>query len=196
MTDFKQTPSQTVGPYFAYGLTPTQYGYDLKSLFGPVLAQPHTPGESIRLTGRVLDAAGNPIHDAMIEISQVDAAGRYPANAAEVAATGFRGFGRMGTGTLAGNRFEFVTVKPAATGDGQAPHINLIVMMRGLLSHAFTRVYFSDEQAANDADPVLADVAPDRRSTLIACREEQPGGVVYHFDIRMQGPDETVFFDV
>ena len=195
MTAYLQTPSQTVGPYFAYGLTPTQYGYDLKSLFGPALADAQAPGQHILLVGRVLDGAGAPINDAMIEISQVDAAGRYPASAADVTASGFRGFGRMGTGTLADHRFEFRTVKPGACGDGQAPHISVIVTMRGMLSHAFTRVYFSDEAAANATDPVLQSVPADRRATLIAVRQEQPGGIVYRFDIRMQGPQETVFFD-
>ena len=76
MTQHKQTPSQTVGPYFAYGLAPTQYGYDFKSLFTPVLAQPHAEGEHIRITGRVLDGAGKPVNDALIEINQPDANGQ------------------------------------------------------------------------------------------------------------------------
>ncbi|MEI7447504.1 MAG: protocatechuate 3,4-dioxygenase subunit alpha [Burkholderiales bacterium] len=192
-----QTPSQTVGPYFAYGLVPTQYGYPLASLFGPELAQPHTPGEPIVITGRVLDGRGEPISDALLEISQVDASGRRPQGRAEVAATGFRGFGRMGTGTLPGNVFAFRTVKPGPTPDGQAPHVDVIVSMRGLLVHAFTRIYFDDEAAANARDPVLATVPAERRGTLIARREVQAGGtVVYRFDVHMQGEAETVFFDV
>ena len=90
----------------------------------------------------------------------------------------------------------FDTVKPGAIGEGHAPHLNVIVFMRGLLSHAFTRVYFSDEAQANEADPVLAEVPADRRATLIAAREDTAGGVVYRFDIHMQGDHETVFFDV
>lgn len=191
-----QTPSQTVGPYFAYGLASTQYGYDFRSLFGAELAEPRTPGTPILITGRVLDGNLEPIGDAMLEIQHADAQGRRPATPADVAASGFRGFGRMGTGTLPGNRFAFRTIKPGATADGQAPHVDVIVTMRGLLSHAFTRIYFDDEAGANAADPVLATVPADRRATLIARRDPQPGGLVYHFDIHMQGDAETVFFDV
>ena len=191
-----QTPSQTVGPYFAYGLTSTQYGYAFRTLFGAELAEPRTPGEPIVITGRVLDGNGEPIHDAMLEIQHADASGRHVRTPADVAATGFRGFGRMGTGTLPGHAFAFRTVKPGATPDGQAPHVDVIVSMRGLLSHAFTRIYFDDETAANAKDPVLAAVPAERRATLVATRDVQPGGVVYRFDIRMQGDAETVFFDV
>lgn len=191
-----QTPSQTVGPYFAYGLTPEQYGYDWHSLFTAVIAEPRVPGEHIRIVGRVLDGEDRPVDDAMVELSQVDARGRRVASRAEALAGGFHGFGRAGTGTAADHSFEFHTVKPGAIGDDQAPHIDVIVTMRGLLSHAFTRIYFDDLAQANAGDPVLAAVAPERRATLIARREEQPGGVVYRFDIRMQGPLETVFFDL
>jgi protocatechuate 3,4-dioxygenase, alpha subunit len=193
---FGQTPSQTVGPYFAYGLTSTQYGYPFRALFGSDLAEPRTPGEPIVITGRVLDGNGEPIGDAMLEIQQADSRGHRPASAADVEASGFRGFGRMGTGTLPGHHFAFRTVKPGTTPDGQAPHIDVIVSMRGLLVHAFTRFYFDDEAEANARDPVLRSVPADRRGTLIAMREALPGGVVYRIDIRMQGPGETVFFDV
>jgi protocatechuate 3,4-dioxygenase alpha subunit len=148
------------------------------------------------ITGRVLDGNGEPIPDAMVEIQHADARGHRPGSRAEVAATGFRGFGRMGTGTLPGHVFAFRTIKPGATPDGQAPHVDVIVTMRGLLSHAFTRIYFDDEAAANAADPVLASVPAERRATLVATRDVQPGGVVYRFDVRMQGDAETVFFDV
>jgi len=192
----KQTPSQTVGPYFAYGLTPEQYGYDFRSLFGPVLAEPQAPGEHMRLTGRVFDGDGVPVNDAMIEILQADAQGRFVASRAEAAASGFRGFGRCGTGTHASLHYWFDTVKPGAAAAGDAPHIDVIVTMRGILSHAFTRVYFEDEAEANSRDPVLAALPAERRATLIARRAAQPGGVSYRFDIRMQGPKETVFFDL
>jgi protocatechuate 3,4-dioxygenase alpha subunit len=191
-----QTPSQTVGPYFAYGLVPAQYGYDLRSLFDDQVAAPLTPGQAIVIHGCVYDGAGAAIGDAMIEIQQADAQGRHAADPAGVAATGFRGFGRMGTGTLPGNAFRFRTVKPGATPDGQAPHVDVILTMRGLLVHAFTRIYFDDEPAANAADPVLAQVPSERRRTLVATREPHDGAVVYRFDIRMQGERETVFFDV
>lgn len=191
-----QTPSQTVGPYFAYGLTPRQYFYDHGSAYTPVLAEAHAAGEHITLTGQVLDGEGKPINDAMIEIAQLDAAGHEVISEAQARASGFRGFGRCGTGTDAANRFHFRTVKPASGGPGEAPHIEVIVLMRGMLSHAFTRVYFDDEAAANADDTVLASVPTERRATLLARREVTPGGVVYHFDIRMQGPQETVFFDL
>src|SRR5690606_4491471 len=108
----------------------------------------------------------------------------------------FTGFGRCGTGTDPENRFVFDTIKPGPPGDGQAPHINVIVFMRGLLSHVFTRIYFDDEAEANARDPVLASVDEARRPTLIAARQTTPAGTVYRFDLHMQGPDETVFFDV
>jgi len=192
----RQTPSQTVGPYFAYGLTPEQYGYDYKSLFGPVLAEPQAPGEHIRLTGRVFDGDGVPVNDAMIEILQADSRGRYVESRAEAQAAGFRGFGRCGTGTHASLHYWFDTVKPGSAGAGEAPHIDVIVMMRGTLSHAFTRVYFEDETEANARDSVLAALPAERRATLVARREAQPCGATYRFDIRMQGPKETVFFDL
>lgn len=193
---YRQTPSQTVGPYFAYGLTPEQYGYELTSLADGALADDTVSGERITFLGQVIDGEGNVIPDAMIEIWQADGEGRYahPADA-RGSNTGFTGFGRMGTGTDAENRFIFTTVKPGAIGNGQAPHINITVFMRGILTHAFTRAYFSDQEEANGLDPVLASVPADRRQTLIARREDGPTGPVYRFDIRMQGDDETVFFD-
>ena len=89
-----QTPSQTVGPYFAYGLTPEQYGYAYGSVFGPVLARPHAHGAHIRIIGQVLDGEGTPIDDALVEILHADAAGRYVTSAAQAEADGFAGFGR------------------------------------------------------------------------------------------------------
>ncbi len=193
----KQTPSQTVGPYFAYGLLPEQYGYEYTSAHGPVMCNEDEPGEHIRVLGRVLDGAGKAVNDAMIELWQADAQGRYahPADPRGKAIS-FKGVGRCGTGTTADSHFRFETVKPGAIGDGQAPHINVIVTMRGMLSHAYTRIYFSDEADANAGDPVLNSVPAERRKTLLARREEHPGGVSYRFDIRMQGAEETVFFDV
>jgi protocatechuate 3,4-dioxygenase, alpha subunit len=193
----KQTPSQTVGPFFAYGLTPEQYGYPFRSIAGASLAGEDTPGERIRITGRVLDGDGVPVPDAMIELWQADGLGRY-AHPADQRGSNlrFKGFGRCGTGTDPEHRFAFDTIKPGRVGDGQAPHINLIVFMRGMLTHVYTRIYFEDEAEANAADPVLASVEEARRGTLIAARETTPAGTVYRLDLRMQGPDETVFFDV
>lgn len=196
MSQLKQTPSQTVGPYFAYGLTPTQYGYDLKSLFTPVLAQPHAQGEHIRITGQVFDGAGQSVLDALVEISQPDASGRPVTSVADAQAKGFTGFGRCGTGTLPDHHFAFDTVKPGAAAAGQAPFINVCVTMRGLLVHTFSRIYFDDEAAANSKDAVLASVPAERRNTLIARRTMTGAGPVYRFDIHMQGEKETVFFDL
>ncbi|MBB1602705.1 protocatechuate 3,4-dioxygenase subunit alpha [Variovorax sp. UMC13] len=195
-SNFGQTPSQTVGPYFAYGLTATQYGYDFDQPFDATLALDGAAGERIRLEGRVIDGDGQPIFDAMIEISQPDGEGRYPRSVEQAQARGFRAFGRCGTGTDAQKRFVFHTVKPGAEAPGEAPHINVIVTMRGLLLHAFTRIYFSDEAAANAGDAVLQSVPAARRPTLVAERIAQDGAVTYRFDIRMQGADETVFFDI
>ncbi|SDC60668.1 protocatechuate 3,4-dioxygenase subunit alpha [Paraburkholderia lycopersici] len=192
----KETPSQTVGPYFAYGLCPQQYDFDLKSLFTADVAGPETPGEHITLIGRVLDGDGNAVFDAMLEFSQVDANGRYPASREEIAQNGFRGFARVGTGADPQHRFVVRTVKPGSEAAGEAPHLNVIVMMRGMLTHTFTRIYFEDEAAANAEDPVLAAVPEARRDTLVARRSEQAGSIVYTFDIRMQGECETVFFDL
>ncbi len=189
----EQTPSQTVGPYFAYCLTPRQYGYNFTGIAGPQMVDEQIQGERIRVTGRVLDGEGLPVSDAMIEIWQADSTGGYPEASRQ---DGFTGFGRVGTGTDRHNRFWFDTIKPGATPDGQAPHLNVMVFMRGLLSHLYTRIYFSDEDALNAADPVLGSVEETRRQTLIARREETPDGTVYRFDIHMQGASETVFFDV
>ena len=192
-----QTPSQTVGPFFAYGLTPQQYGYPYRSAFAEKVAAEDTPGRHIRIEGRVYDGEGQPIDDALSEIWPADAEGRYPHPADRRGANApFRGFGRCGTGWDGESRFVFHTVKPGAPDNGQAPHINVIVLMRGLLTHAYTRIYFADEAEANAADPVLGSVPEERRATLLAEPVETPGGVVYRFDIHMQGSRETVFFDV
>ena len=187
----KQTPSQTIGPYFAYGLTPEQYGYDYKQLAGNTLTEEGV--EQIRIHGQVFDGNGESIRDAMLEIWQADSQGRYahPGDP-RVANTEFRGFSRFSTGTLANHFYDFETVKPGAIGDGQAPHITVVIFMRGLLNHVYTRIYFPDETLANEADPVLSLVDPDRRDTLIAQQEAEGS---YRFDIHMQGKRETVFFD-
>jgi protocatechuate 3,4-dioxygenase alpha subunit len=193
MSDWKQTPSQTVGPYFAYGLTARQYNYPQTSIADGTMAGEDVEGERIRVEGRVLDGDGVPVPDAMIEIWQADAQGRF-AHPADTRGSnaGFTGFGRTGTGTDPKCRFIFDTIKPGAAADGEAPHLNVIVFMRGLLTHVYTRIYFADEAAANAADPVLSAVPADRRDTLIATRE----GNTYRLDIHMQGPKETVFFEV
>lgn len=195
-----QSPSQTVGPYFAYGLTAAQYGYPHSTVVTPDLANEGTEGHHIRLAGQVFDGEGKPVDDAMIEIWQANAHGRYrhPADGRQDNRLDpdFSGFGRSGTGADRAARFIFDTVKPGPIGDGQAPHLNMIVMMRGLLVHVFTRVYFDDEAEANAFDPVLALVPATRRHTLIASRQPAGSSALYRFDIHMQGPNETVFFDL
>jgi protocatechuate 3,4-dioxygenase alpha subunit len=194
-----QTPSQTIGPFFAYCLTPASYGH--AGIATNVLVAPETAGETIRITGCLLDGAGAPINDALIEVWQANAAGRYnhPEDRREdvVLEPGFKGFGRCMTDEK--GRFSFDTIKPGRVpGQGnrlQAPHVSIIVQARGMQSHAYGRIYFSDEADANGEDPVLASIEQSRRGTLIARREDSDAGAVYHFDIHMQGPEETVFFD-
>ena len=195
----KQTPSQTVGPFFSYGLTPEEYGK--AGITSQTLINTQTQGERIRIEGRILDGQGQGISDALVEIWQANSTGRYhhPSdNRADVALDNhFNGFGRAATD--ANGAFWFETIKPGAVpGRGntlQAPHINIVVMMRGLLSHVYTRLYFADETEANSDDPVLALVEEARRSTLLAQCEETLSGTVFRFDIQMQGNNETVFFD-
>lgn len=195
----KQTASQTIGPYFAIGLTPEKMGR--AGIVSNRLVAETTPGEHIHIEGRVVDGAGEGVSDALVELWQANAAGRYrhPEDRREELALdgGFVGFGRAMTDGA--GAFSFVTVKPGRVpGQGnrlQAPHVSLIVQARGMLSHAFTRFYFSDEEAANAEDPVLGSIEAARRPTLIARREDTAGGPVYRLDIVLQGEGETVFFD-
>ena len=182
-----QTPSQTAGPFFGHGLAARQYGYDHTQIADGALVGPGDAAR-IRVTGILYDGEGVPIRDALVEIWQADGQGRYGAD-------GFRGFGRVGTGTSDDGAFAFETIKPGRNG-GAAPFLSVIVSMRGLLSHVYTRAYFDDEAAANAEDAVLSDVAILRRRTLMARRVDGAAPPTYRFDIRMQGDDETVFFDV
>ena len=192
----KQTPSQTVGPFFAFGLTAEQYGYPLSSIASANIASGASDGHQIVIEGRVLDGSGEAIADAMVEFWQADAMGRYahPLDPRGSNAS-FRGFGRVGTGTDPERRFIFQTIKPGSIDGIQAPHISVHVLMRGMLVHVHTRLYFSDEAAANDRDPALGSVPLARRETLIARLQPGAGTPVYRFDIHMQGERETVFFN-
>lgn len=195
----KQTPSQTIGPFFAYGLTPGQYGYEFADLAGANLLAdcPNESGQQIEIVGQVYDGEGQLVSDAMIEIWQADSQGRYahPQDPRQ-SNTGFSGFGRYGTGTEPDSAFRFRTIKPGSVDGRQAPHINVVVFARGMLSHAYTRIYFADEATANEADGVLQSVPEERRSTLVAAVREADGAIAYRFDIHLQGENETVFFDV
>ena len=184
----RQTPSQTVGPFFGVGLTRT-------TALQHVLVTGATDGERIRIEGQVFDGAGRGVEDALVEIWQANAHGRYrhPFDHGPAPLDpSFVGFGRCPTG--ANGTFAFDTIKPGAIAARQAPHINVIVFSRGMLVHAFTRVYFSDD--AHDGDRVLASVDADRRATLVASRHVGPEGrILYRWNIHLQGETETVFFD-
>lgn len=192
----RQTPSQTVGPYFTMRLSGEGEN---------VLTTPEALGERIRIEGRVLDGDRQHIEDALIELWQADSAGRYhhPADDRTDAPLdpAFGGFGRCASDFQTGDYF-FLTVKPGPVphpdGGMQAPHISLTIQARGMLDPTFTRIYFDDETAANAEDPVLQSVPEARRPTLIAARVENGDSSVptYRFDIRYQCDDETVFFDV
>lgn len=191
----RQTPSQTVGPFFSYSLTPEQYAYDYNSLVNGFLIDDDSEGERIFITGNIYDGKGQSIPDALIEIWHCDGKGNYRLEPINRKNGGFRGFGRLGTGTDVNHRFLFTTVKPGCV-EGHAPHINVILFMRGSLHALYTRLYFSDEAAANSRDELLQAIPPERRKTLIAQRKEFAGGTAYHYDVHMQGEYETVFFDV
>jgi protocatechuate 3,4-dioxygenase alpha subunit len=184
-----ETPSQTVGPFWSIGLP-----WGSSSTFA---GEP--PDGAIRVFGHVLDGAGDPVPDAIVESWQADADGRFdhpddPRGA--VAWDGFRGFARSCVDGDGG--YEIVTVMPGripVPGDGgdalQAPHLLVSVFARGLLDRVVTRIYFADQDAANAADPILAALPQERRATLLAQPEGDAG---YRLDIHLQGPRETVFF--
>jgi protocatechuate 3,4-dioxygenase, alpha subunit len=190
------TPSQTVGPFFKYGLTPGG-DYEWDDAFTNNLVTADASGERIRLAGRVFDGDAKPVPDAMLEIWQADSQGRFsdPQDPRALPNSIFKGFGRCGTDP--DGCFTFETIKPGLVPDTdgrpQAPHLLLAIFARGMLMQLYTRIYF-DGEAANTVDPVLALVPVERRGTLIAARE--PGSKVYHLDICLQGDNETVFFDV
>jgi protocatechuate 3,4-dioxygenase alpha subunit len=182
------TPFQTVGPFFDFGL---------EIAGGEIVASDAAAGEHIHIEGTVRDGAGDPVPDALIEVWQANAAGRYrhPEDTTGAALDeACDGFGRVGT--TGDGRFSFRTVLPGAVpgpgGQPQAPHLVVSVLARGVLTRLATRIYF-EGHAANAADPVLALVPEARRETLIA-RHSGPGHFV--FDIVLQGAGETVFFDV
>jgi protocatechuate 3,4-dioxygenase alpha subunit len=183
------TPSQTVGPYFSMRLAGE--GQNILT----------TRDDRIVITGAVFDGAGNHIEDAFLEIWQAGPSGRYrhPDDRRGMETEpSFTGFGRTATDFETGE-YRFETLKPGRVPDPegafQAPHISLIVQGRGMLNPVFTRIYFSDEDEANADDLVLRSVPESRRRTLVAELQEGSNPPVYRFDIRMQGDDETVFFD-
>lgn len=200
----KETASQTAGPYVHIGLAPRQAGFDIFDRnFTNVMVTPETKGERVTIEGHVIDGSGTLVRDALLEVWQANAAGRYhhPADGSGRAIDpAFRGWGRAVADFDTG-LYTFETIKPGTVVDERgremAPHVVFWVVARGINIGLSTRMYFGDEVAANAADPVLNLIEWEvRRKTLIAEREARDGRAVYHFDIRLQGADETVFFDV
>jgi protocatechuate 3,4-dioxygenase alpha subunit len=187
-----ETPSQTVGPYFTMRLS------------GPglnVVAGADPAAERIVIAGQVLDGERKYIEDALLEIWQANPAGRYnhPDDTRDVPLeSSFTGFARAASDFQTG-AYRFETVKPGRVPDlegaFQAPHISLIVQARGMLNPVFTRIYFSDEEVANDDDLLLRGIPAERRPSLIAERVPGTDPKEYRFDVKFQGGDETVFLD-
>lgn len=198
----RESPSQTAGPYVHIGLAPGAAGFDIYNReLGWDIAGPNAAGERIRVEGLVIDGIGSPVKDVLLEAWQANAEGVYahPEHTGEVE-DGFRGWGRVITDFDSGE-WGFDTIKPGAVmgrnGQMMAPHINLWIVARGINIGLSTRIYFSDEEDANAADPVINLVEWERRrQTLIARRSQRDGKVIYRFDIKLQGQDETVFFDI
>ncbi|TPG53687.1 protocatechuate 3,4-dioxygenase subunit alpha [Roseomonas nepalensis] len=201
-----ETPSQTAGPYVHIGLIPRQAGFAIfEADLGTALVTPETKGERIRVEGRIFDGTGALVRDAMVELWQADAAGRYASPADQQggkdADPAFRGWGRTGTDFATGLWF-FDTIKPGPVEGRRghrlmAPHLSLWITARGINLGLHTRLYFGDEEARNAEDPVLNIIEqPERRKTLVARREERDGVPTYVLDIRLQGEGETVFFDI
>jgi protocatechuate 3,4-dioxygenase, alpha subunit len=189
-TDLVPTPSQTVGPFFRIELTTDEHC--VKCVAGP-----QAKGERVWITFRVLDGDGAPVDDAMLEIWQADWNGKYkhpddlqPKEFDQ----GWIGFGRIATGEDGSCVLE--TIKPGRVAHStlQAPHLTIALFARGLLKQLYTRIYFSGD-AANDEDPILHLIPPDRRDTLMARPDPARRGY-WLFDVRLQGDRETVFFDV
>ncbi len=202
--DLHETPSQTGGPYVHIGLLPQQAGIDVfEHNFNNDLVKHNPQGQRIRIEGQVFDGLGLPLRDVLVEIWQADSNGVYPSKAdfqGKDVDPNFQGWGRAGADFDTGI-WSFNTIKPGTVpgrkASIQAPHVNLIVFARGINLGLNTRVYFEDEAEANAQDPVLNSIEwVPRRQTLIAKREERDGEIVYRFDIRIQGDNETVFFDI
>ncbi len=196
----KETPSQTAGPYVHIGCTPNFCGITgvYKADLGVAMTNDKTLGERITIRGRVFDGTGTPLRDALLEIWQADSNGFYnsPSELRGMVDPNFTGWGRCPTDMETGE-FVFETIKPGQVPfkDGRlmAPHITVWIVARGINIGLQTRIYFDDEKAANDKDPILMRIEHKSRvPTLIAKRE----GSTYLFDIHLQGDKETIFFDV
>lgn len=192
--DLQESASQTAGPYVHIGCTPNAVG--LHGLYaedlGAVMVRDGAQGERITITGQIFDGTGTPLRDAMVEIWQADAAGKY-----EDGDPAFTGWGRCATDLKTGD-YRFDTIKPGAVaGPGdttQAPHISFWIVARGINLGLNTRLYFPGEADANAADPILARI--EHRARVATLMAEETGAGAYRFDIHLQGDKETVFFDV
>lgn len=187
----KETPSQTGGPYVHIGLLPVAAGLATRTQ-----EQPHIlegAGERIRLTGVVMDGSGHPVRDALLELWQADRDGRHNAG-------GFLGWGRAAADPASGE-WVFETIRPGVVpwrdGRPQAPHVSLLIFARGINIHLHTRLYFPEDAAALEADPVLRSIEQaGRRATLVAARTGAADLPTYRLVIQLQGEAETVFFDM
>ena len=196
----KETPSQTAGPYVHIGLTPNfcEIGGVYQADLGSHMVNEQTKGQRITITGRVIDGAGVPLRDALVEIWQADAAGLYnsPTEIRGSADPNFSGWGRCATGAEDGV-FTFETVKPGVVPYSRdrkmAPHISFWIVARGINVGLQTRMYFPDEAEANAADPLLARIEHRHRVATLVATGAAPN---YVFDIHLQGEKETVFLDI
>ncbi|MBM6583622.1 protocatechuate 3,4-dioxygenase subunit alpha [Microvirga sp. BT689] len=204
LATLKESPSQTAGPYIHIGATPNWVEITgvWEEDLGLVLIGPETKGEHIIIKGRVFDGSGTPLKDALIEIWQADADGLYnsPEEKRGKADPNFVGWGRQPTDGVTGE-YRFETIKPGRVpykdGRPMAPHITFWIVARGINIGLHTRLYFSDEEAANAECPVLARIEHKHRvQTLVATRGQENGLPTYTFDIHLQGEKETVFFDI
>ena len=200
----KESASQTAGPYVHIGCTPNFCGIEgvFPEDLGRTMLTDETKGTRIRVIGRVFDGVGTVLKDAMVEVWQADAAGLYPSpqETRGKADTAFTGFGRS-AGDMASGEFVFDTIKPGTVpfkdGRPQAPHITLWIVARGINLGLHTRLYFGDEEPANDADPILSRIEHRSRvATLIAPLSMESGVPTYRHDIFLQGEKETIFFDI
>ncbi|GAA4216369.1 protocatechuate 3,4-dioxygenase alpha subunit [Sagittula marina] len=195
MNRYKESPSQTAGPYVHIGCTPNFLGIDgiFPEDLGTTIITGNPEGERITIKGSVFDGTGNPLKDALIEIWQADPSGKF---AGRGGVEGFTGWGRS-PGDMDTGEFTFETLKPGRVpftdGRLQAPHVTFWIVARGINLGLHTRMYFADEETANAEDPILTRIEHQSRiPTLMAVKE----GDHYRFDIRLQGEGETIFFDI
>lgn len=198
----RETASQTAGPYVPIGLAPGAAGSDIyRHGLGHDIAGTNAAGTRIPVEGVVIDGMGSPVKDALMEVWQANSRGHYtlPEGGGPVE-DGCRGWGRVVTDFATGE-WAFDTVQPGAVpgrdDQWQAPHLNLWIVARGINIGLHTRMYVPDEEQANAADPVLNLIEWENRRVTLIARPNQDGALpVCRFEIRLQGDDETVFFDI